>query len=206
MTPDALNPFHLEPTSDATAPSEVSFMATPQAATHTDDEVATSSASLEALQHALAEAEAKHSALYDQFLRLSADFDNARKRRQSEREQWLKYGAEPTLQALLPVLDTLQRAGQALNDTMSPETLLKHVHLMQQQLDAALADIGLQRMVTQGQPFDARLHEAVASHPQANVAEGTILHEQQAGYHLHDKVLRPALVVVATSPTETPSV
>jgi molecular chaperone GrpE len=152
------------------------------------------------LSQALQASEAKYNDLYNQFVRLSADFDNVRKRRQTEREQWQKYGAEPTLQALLPVLDNINRAASALNDTMEPAVLLKSLGLIQHQLESALTTLGLNRMATQGQLFDANLHEAVASHPTDDAPEGHIVMEQQAGYYYHDKVLRPALVVVATSP------
>jgi len=155
------------------------------------------------LTQALEASEAKYNDLYQQFIRLSADFDNVRKRRQAEREQWLKYGAEPTLQALLPVMDNIARAIAALNENMEPAILLKSIGLIEHQLASALTELGLNRMQTQGQLFNANLHEAIASHPTTDVPEGHVVMEQQAGYHLHDKVLRPALVVVA-APVETP--
>jgi molecular chaperone GrpE len=193
---DTPNPFDLHTTSpQAEAPTAEAEIPSPEAeaATTPADPVAE-------LSQALQASEAKYADLYNQFIRLSADFDNVRKRRQAERDQWLKYGAEPTLQTLLPVLDNINRATSALNDTMEPAILLKSIGLIQHQLDAALNSLGLSRMATQGQAFDANLHEAVASHPTADAPEGHIVMEQQAGYHYHDKVLRPALVVVATSP------
>lgn len=196
---DTPNPFDLH---SAPAPSqpEATTPNAEQDAMLAELETDGSANAVAELSQALQASEAKYNDLYNQFIRLSADFDNVRKRRQSERDQWHKYGAEPTLQALLPVLDNINRATMALNDTMEPAVLLKSISLIHHQLETAMASLGLNRMATLGQAFDANLHEAVASHPTADTPEGHIVMEQQAGYHYHDKVLRPALVVVATSP------
>ncbi len=155
---------------------------------------------LEALQQ-------QHAQLQDQHLRLAADFDNFRKRRLHEMEQQRRYGAEPTLQALLPVLDNLERAQASLTEATEPKLLLSSVNLLAQSLHQALEPLGLKAAQVVGEAFNPALHEAVGQLPSPTVPEGHIMAQQLVGYTLQDKVLRPAQVIVSSGPAAaaTPS-
>jgi molecular chaperone GrpE len=135
-----------------------------------------------------------------QHLRLAADFDNFRKRRMQELDHQRKYGAEHFLKNFLPVLDNFERARQSVNSETDAATLLKTLELMQQQLQQALNETGLIRCEVLEKPFDPGLHEAVSQLPMPGKASGTIIAEQQAGYMLHDRVLRHAQVIVVNNP------
>jgi molecular chaperone GrpE len=141
--------------------------------------------------------------LHQQHLRLAADFDNFRKRRLMEMEQQRKYGAEHFLKNFLPVLDNFERAQGSVTPESDPATLYKTLDLMQQQLRNALEETGLKRCNVLDEPFDPALHEAVSQLTMPGKAPGTIIAEQQAGYMLHDKLIRHAQVIVSTTPEET---
>jgi molecular chaperone GrpE len=150
-------------------------------------------------EEALALQEAAYQELQNQQLRLAADFDNFRKRRLNELEQHRKYGAEPFVSSLLPVLDNLDRAKQSLNEAFDAKVLYQALLMMHQQLSQALETLGVKRMETVGQPFDPAVHEAVSQLSMPSVPEHSIIAEQLAGYQLHDKVVRFAQVIVATA-------
>jgi molecular chaperone GrpE len=144
--------------------------------------------------------EEKYQSLWDQHLRLAADFDNFRKRFAQERELLRKSGIEATLHALIPALDNLERAQKTLSETADSKLLYQSFRLVSKQLNEGLGSLGMQRINAVGQLFDPNLHEAIARVPSTDHEEHAILDEQQPGYTLDDKVLRPALVVVATAP------
>jgi molecular chaperone GrpE len=138
--------------------------------------------------------------LHNQHLRLAADFDNFRKRRMGELDQQRKFGAEPFVSSLLPVLDNLDRAKQSLSETSDSKVLYQGLVMMHQQLKHALESLGVKRMETVGQAFNPAIHEAVSQLAMPSAPENSIIAEQLAGYQLHDKVIRVAQVIVATSP------
>ena len=135
---------------------------------------------------------------HQQYMRLAADFDNFRKRRLAEMEQTRKYGAEYFLSNFLPVLDNFERAQKSISPESDAATLYKTLELMQQQLVQALEETGLKRNEVVGKVFDPAVHEAVSQLFMEGHAPNTIIAEQQAGYALHDKVLRHAQVIVAS--------
>lgn len=145
--------------------------------------------------------EEKYAALNDQYLRLAADFENFRKRVQAEREALLKYGAQNTIEMLLPVLDNLELGSGSLSEESSPKMLYQSFTMLQQQLLQALQDGGLKQVAPLNQQFDPAQHEAIAQEP-SDQPENTIIRVQKSGYQLHDRVLRPAQVVVSAPPAE----
>jgi molecular chaperone GrpE len=144
------------------------------------------------------ELKALNEELHQQYMRLAADFDNFRKRRLNEMEQTRKYGAEHFLRNFLPVLDNFERAQKSITAESDSSTLYKTLELMQQQLVQALEETGLKRSDVIGKVFDPALHEAVSQVVVEGQTPDTIIAEQQAGYCLHDKVLRHAQVIVAS--------
>ncbi len=145
----------------------------------------------------------KHDELTDQHLRLAADFENFRKRAAQERASLLKYGAENTVQGLLPILDNLERASNSLNEDSDPKMLYQSFNLLTNQLLETLKHQGLQKIETTGQLFDPNFHEATAQIETLDQPENTIVHEMQSGFMLHERVIRPALVSVATPPNQS---
>jgi molecular chaperone GrpE len=141
--------------------------------------------------------EQKYRELNDQYLRLAADFDNYRKRHRQEQDNNRKYRAESTLEALLPVLDNLERATASLSETSDQKILFQSFRLLHTQLMDALANMGVKKMDAVGQPFDPALHEAISQMENNEQPDQTVLQEAASGYLLHDKVIRPAHVVVS---------
>lgn len=137
--------------------------------------------------------------LNNQYIRLAADFDNYRKRQAQERESLLKYGAEDTLKKLIDVLDNFDRGEKAIADVEDCEKVKESFSLVHKQLTDALAKIGMETIECVGQEFDPNFHEAVMQTPTDEHPEHTIIAELQKGYKLGDRVLRPALVNVATA-------
>jgi len=152
----------------------------------------------------------KYQLLQDQFTRLAADFDNYRKRMRDEQESLVKYGAQKSVMELLPVLDNLERASASLTEDSDPKVLFKSFSVIQKQLTDGLDTLGVKKIQAVGQPFDPQFHEAVNQMPSEEFPENTVMYEAQSGYQLHDKVIRPAMVVVSTGsatesqPTEVP--
>lgn len=141
----------------------------------------------------------KYDELNNQYIRLAADFDNYRKRQAQERESLLKYGAESTLKKILEVLDNFERGAKANETVEDCEKVKESFNLVHKQLLDVLAKAGLETIEAQGQEFDPNFHEAVMQTPTADYPEHTIIAELQKGYKLGDRVLRPALVNVATA-------
>jgi molecular chaperone GrpE len=129
----------------------------------------------------------------DKYLRLSAEFDNFRKRTQKERFELIKSASESVILSLLPVLDDFDRALPSISD----ETTKSGVELIYAKLKSTLESEGLKVMETQNAVFDADLHEAIAQTPVNDENEkGKIIDEIQRGYYLGDKVIRHAKVIV----------
>ena len=154
----------------------------------------------------------------DRLLRALAEADNARRRAQRERDDYVKYANESLLRDLIPVLDNLDRAldaaraaGRAAGRSTaeaSAETMeggnaagvVEGVELIQRELLKVLERAGVTRYSALGQPFDPTRHEAIARIVRADVAPDTVVQEQLPGYLLHGRVLRAALVAVAVAP------
>jgi molecular chaperone GrpE len=151
------------------------------------------------------EASAEYQALNQQYVRLAADFENFRKRTLTEADNLRKYGAENTIKALLSALDNIERGTKSLNEGSDPALLYKSLGLLQQEIMNSLAQQGLSRLEVTGQPFDPTLHEAISQQPSTDIAADHIVNDVQAGYLLHDRVIRPALVIVSTGATEEAS-
>jgi molecular chaperone GrpE len=142
---------------------------------------------------------------WNQLLRTAADFENYKKRAARERTEAGKYAIESLLQKLIPVMDNFEMALNAANASPggSVDALQTGVNMIYQQLKKALAEAGLQEVNATGQKFDPNLHEALSQAESAEVPEGTVLQQLRKGYKLHDRLIRPASVVVAKSPASS---
>ena len=134
----------------------------------------------------------------NKYLRPAADFDNYRKRQMQERENLIKYGAEDTLKKIIPVLDTFERAKKSIEKLEDINTVKESYEVCIKQLGDVLDKIGLKKIEAKGTEFDPNIHEAVMQTPSKDYPPHTIIDELQTGYMLHDRVLRPVMVNVAT--------
>jgi molecular chaperone GrpE len=135
----------------------------------------------------------------DRYLRAAAEFDNARKRAGREREEYTRYANESLLRELLPVLDNFERALQAARGEPAAAAVTAGVELIQRELLRVLEKFGVTSFTSVGQPFDPERHEAIARVPAQGRPEGTVADETARGYLLNGRVLRPAMVTVASS-------
>lgn len=155
------------------------------------------------------EAEAEKSAdddeqqkLKDQLVRLAADFDNYRKRSRREVEDARKFGIESLLRNILPVVDNFERALSASGDEDHP--IVHGIKMVHKQFADVLAQQGVKGFDSLGEIFDPELHEALSQFESAEHEPGEITNEHERGYMIHDRLLRPARVVVAMPPTPPP--
>lgn len=147
---------------------------------------------VERLRHALEEAERRS-------LRLLADLDNVRRRAAREQEGARQEGRRAALLPLLPVLDAFERALAA--GSTDPD-FYEGVAAIHRLFLNALRQAGAEPVESVGRPFDPRVHEAVATVPPDGVAPGVVAREVRRGWRLGEDLLRPAQVVVATTPPE----
>lgn len=133
--------------------------------------------------------------LKNQLLRLGADFDNYRKRTHREIKQARRFGTEKLLGDLLPVPDAVDRALEFVGDAREP--FAEGVRLIARQAVDVLARHGVKSFTSVGRPFDPMLHEAVGIDSTQDVTPGLVLQEHQRGYLLHERLLRPAKVIVS---------
>jgi molecular chaperone GrpE len=135
----------------------------------------------------------------DRYLRAAAEFDNARKRAAREREEYTRYANESLLREFLPVLDNFERALQAARGEPAAAAVTAGVELIQRELLRVLEKFGVTSFTSVGQPFDPERHEAIARVPAEGRPEGTVVDETARGYLLYGRVLRAAMVTVASS-------
>lgn len=134
----------------------------------------------------------------DKYLRLSAEFDNFRKRTLKEKAELIKNGGEKTISAILPILDDFERALQNMEKAEDVKAVAEGVELIFQKFHKILSQEGLEEMKPIGETFDTDFHEAIALVPAPSEDQkGKVLDCVQTGYKLNDKVIRHAKVVVA---------
>ena len=133
----------------------------------------------------------------DKYLRLSAEFDNYRKRTMKEKAELILNGGEKSLSSILPVVDDFERAIKTMETATDVNAVKEGVELIYNKFMAVLAQNGVKVIETKDQPLDTDYHEAIAVIPAPSEAQkGKILDYVQTGYTLNDKVLRHAKVVV----------
>jgi molecular chaperone GrpE len=133
----------------------------------------------------------------DRLLRARAEFENARRRSERERSEFLQFAAMDLVKELLPVLDDFERALQV---ETADRNYAKGVELIYQRLYEALKKLGLEPIETVGRQFDPNLQQAVERVETDEAEDQTVLGEFQKGYTFKGKLLRPAMVRVAVNP------
>lgn len=188
-------------------------MARKQHAPESDDEAAldaetklgqeADAAGNEALEESLdaageADLAAELAAANDRILRLQAEMQNLRNRTAREISEERRYAALPIVRELLPVIDNIDRAIGAAERAGEAENLLEGFRLVRQQLATILTQHHCEPIEADGQPFDPDFHEAISQQPSDDHPAGHVMLVTQEGYKLHDRVVRPAQVVVSS--------
>ena len=141
--------------------------------------------------------------LKEQLLRTAADYDNFRKRSRRDITDAERRGRDDFLREILPVFDNLERAVQHVEKASDVQSVAEGIQMVLRQLTDTLAKLGVERVPTVGTPFDPSMHEAVQHLPTSEHPPGSVAAEVQGGYRAQDRLIRPALVVVAKAPTPT---
>lgn len=136
----------------------------------------------------------------DRLLRLQAEMQNLRNRTAREIADERRYAALPILRDLLPVVDNIDRAIEAAEKAGEAENLLAGFRLVRQQLVTALTQQHCEPIEALNQPFDPNFHQAILQQPSTEVPPGVVTMVTQPGYRLHDRVVRPAQVIVSSGP------
>lgn len=157
----------------------------------------------ESLEQELAEARKKAEEYLASWQRTQADFINYKRRSEQERQEFNKYANSSLCCSILPVLDDLERAINAIPEEYSKSDWVEGVRLVERKFKTILEGQGVKPICALGMDFDPNFHEALR---QERGKEGMVISEIQKGYVLHDKLLRPARVIVGKGEEEEDSV
>lgn len=152
--------------------------------------------SREEYEHLSSEAR-KAKELFEKCLRIQADFDNARKRLEREREEFIKFAQYNIIQDFLAVLDDFERAFSSAKEARDIEKLIQGLEMIGKDIYSLLNKYGVEEIEAEGKAFNPEVHEALMQEERDDVPENTVVQVLQKGYKLHDKVLRPARVKVS---------
>jgi len=179
-----------EPVTQPTAPEET-----------TGEAVAEAAPDVTALQAELEQARAQAAEYLDGWQRARAEFANYRRRVEAERESARCESNRELLLKLLPIVDDFERALEALPDELADNPWVSGVTMILNKLQAFLESENVAAVTCVGQPFDPQWHEAMLQEETTEHPDGTVLMELRRGYRLGDRMLRPALVKVASNPS-----
>lgn len=152
---------------------------------------------IEKLQAQLEEANNQTSSFRDQLLRLAAEFENFRRRTESEKAEFVKYSHEKLIKDLLPVLDDFERALENGKKNTDFESFYTGVEMIYQKLRKAFEEKGVKPIESLGKEFDVAYHDVLMQMERPDVPPHTIVQEVEKGYTLHGKVIKHAKVIVA---------
>ncbi|OEU46451.1 MAG: nucleotide exchange factor GrpE [Desulfobacterales bacterium S3730MH5] len=156
----------------------------------------------QSLKERLEAAEKKAESNYERLLRMTAEFENYKKRSEREMNDFRKFANESLIKEILPVVDNLERALDTRNETNSDalEGIREGVEMTLKGLKDSLKKFGVAPMDALGKPFDPNFHQAVSQEEREGYAENTVSKELQKGYMLSDRLLRPSMVVISKMP------
>jgi molecular chaperone GrpE len=158
------------------------------------------------LNHDIDELRAELDQAKDRALRFQAELDNYRKRVSRQMDEERRYAQVPLFRDLLPVLDNVARAVAAAEKAADAASLLEGFRLVAKQLQGVLERHHCTAIQAMHQPFDPHQHEAIMQQPSGDFPPNTVLAVVQAGYRVHDRVVRPAQVIVSrAAPAEAAS-
>jgi molecular chaperone GrpE len=151
----------------------------------------------EQLKAELEKTRSERDSYLERLARLQAEFENFRKRTAREQQEFRDYAVADAVKALLPVLDSFDRA---LTAPAEPGEFRAGIELINRQFHDALAKVGVQPLKVVGEPFDPQYHQAVQMVETTEAEDNHVLDELQRGYKIKDRLLRPAMVRVAHNP------
>lgn len=201
LNEDTLTDIETHPdNSQASEISSESLDSNSDLATAGGEERSEQGATLEQLQAALEDAQQKAQENWEGLLRTRAELENQRKRSAREVENALKFGSERLVSEFLPVKDSLELGLSASEQAADLESLKEGMTLTLKLLDSALDKCSVKELNPVGEKFDPQFHQAMTMQEAPETEPGTVLSVVQKGYLLHDRLLRPAMVIVAKSP------
>ena len=178
-----------DPLSEETIESEDAVDATDAVTEDADNDI----------EKRLEESEAEAKMAHDRFLRVSAEFENYKKRAQREVDDFRKYANEAIIKELLTVVDNLERAVESSSDKCENGQLLEGVDLTLKEILKVFEKFSVKPIQALEHEFDPAVHQAVLQEASETHAENMVIREFQKGYTIHDRLLRPAMVVVSKS-------
>jgi molecular chaperone GrpE len=151
--------------------------------------------------------EVEKAELKDRMLRIAAEFENYKKRTRKEMSEHEAKTREAVLRDFLDIADNLQRAIASWTEggEKDVKSVQDGVELVLRLFKSKLERYSVTAIEAKGQPFDPRLHDAISQAPSREATPGTVLHELQKGYRVAERLLRPAIVVVAVAPPAPPT-
>ncbi|MDY6790866.1 MAG: nucleotide exchange factor GrpE [Thermodesulfobacteriota bacterium] len=162
---------------------------------------------LKKIQAELEAAKQEGKEAYDRFLRVSAEFENYKKRSTREMDDFRKYANQSLIKEMLAVVDNLERALNSTNGNSSVDKCMADgVDLTLQEILKVFEKFNVKPIESIGQPFDPNFHQAMMQEETDDYAENTVINELQKGYMIHDRLLRPSMVVVAAPTSKTENV
>ena len=157
-------------------------------------------AEFEKVQTDLEQVKGERDQLLDRLARLQAEFENARKRAEREKQDFRDFAVGNVVEQFLPVVDNFELA---LKATGSAEQMRSGVELIVKQMEEILRGLQVQPVATAGEPFDPRHHEALGTVEREDLPDQHVAEEIRRGYKIRERLLRPALVRVASNPKQT---
>jgi molecular chaperone GrpE len=136
--------------------------------------------------------------LNGRLLRLTAEYDNFRKRAQRDKDEARQFANQNLIEKQIPILDNFEMALAAAQD--ADPAIRDGVQMIHDQFLSVLKDAGVEPIDAVGEPFDPNFHEAISQQETSESEEGTVLQQVQRGYKLNNRLVRPARVVVAKAP------
>jgi molecular chaperone GrpE len=174
---------------------------TPESAeTAAPAEPATPEERISQLEELLVAKETESRENWDRFLRERADLENFRKRTSREKEELLNYGFKSLVEEILPVVDNMERALSHVDEQQGCSPVVEGIRMTHGMLVAALKKFGVTPVEAAGAPFDPAFHQAMSQVETDQYPPNTVVEEFQKGYMIKDRLLRPAMVSVATAP------
>jgi molecular chaperone GrpE len=135
-------------------------------------------------------------ALHDKFLRTHAEFENARRRIEKDKSDFMKYANEGFILDFLPILDSLEMAEKHIKEAKDFKAVQEGVDMIQMQIQRFMKDLGVEKVKTVGEKFDPHFHEPVETEESQEKEDGLVTGELKPGYRLNGKLLRPAMVKI----------
>ncbi len=153
----------------------------------------------------LEEKASKYEKLWDKYIRICADFDNARKRWEKEKQELIKFANYTIIKELITIMDELEQAIKAVKQHSQIQDIQKGIELTYNNLYSILRKEGLTPIEAKGKKFDPHFHEIVGQKEEKELDEHTVIEEVQKGYNLGDRLLRTSKVIISVLPSQIES-